>query len=72
MSTLPIGKIELIAWYYIRNNYEDATQERNVPAALKYLIRNFSSKVFNSKILSIKQDLDLRYCSVDNEKLYRN
>lgn len=50
---------ELIAWYFIRTNYESKKHGYNVPSALKYLIRNFSMKIFQSKILSIKQDLDL-------------
>ena len=51
--------IELLAWWFVRNHYENTNKQKNVPAALKYLIRNFSMKLFKSKFLSIKLDLDL-------------
>ena len=49
--------IELLTWWFVRNYYENT--ESYVPPALKQLIRNFSMKVFESKFLSIKLDLDL-------------
>ena len=39
--------------------FHEVSIRRNVPAALKYLITNFSMKLFNSKFLSMKIDLDL-------------
>ena len=59
MSTSQANKIELIVWWFTRQNYENHKQHGNVPAALKYLIRNFASKIFNSNILSMEQDYDL-------------
>ena len=49
---------ELISWHFIRNNYENI-HNKNVPAALKYLVCNFSMKVFRSNILTMQQDLGL-------------
>ena len=51
--------IELLTWWFVRNHYENNNKQKNVPAALKYLIRNFSMKIFKPKFLSIKLDLDL-------------
>ena len=58
MST-SVSKTELIVWNYIRNHFENQDQRKNVPTALKYLIRNFLRKIFNSSILSFHQDVDL-------------
>ena len=43
----------------MRNNYENQEKGKNVPSALKYLIRNFSMKSFSSNIMTLKQDLNL-------------
>lgn len=67
-------KSELIAWFFIRTNYENQKHGTNVPTSLKYLVRNFSMKVFQSNILSIKQDMQLiqflsNVLSIKNSKL---
>ena len=49
--------IELLVWWFVRNHYENT--QRYFPVALKYLIKNFSMKIFQSKLLTIKLDLDL-------------
>ena len=59
MAKSQTNKSELITWCYVRNNYENQTKGQNVPSALKYLIRNFSMKSFNSNIITFKQDLNL-------------
>ena len=53
------SKMEMITWWFVRNHYEDEQKSMTVPVALKYLIRNFSKKIFNSKMLSNGQALDL-------------
>ena len=59
MSASKVNEVDLIVWWFIRNYYENKKRGRNVPLALKYLIKNFSKNAFSSKILSIKQDYDL-------------
>ena len=58
MSSSPTNVLELITSHYVRNNYEKEYNQ-NVPMALKYLILQFSNKVFSRKLLSNKQDLGL-------------
>ena len=59
MATSQPTTFDMITWWFVRNYFEQTDKGRNVPAALKYLMRNFSSKIFNCNILSMKQDLDL-------------
>ena len=47
----------MIAWFFIRVHYESHKNGRNVPLALKYLIRNSSKKTLDPTILSFQQDL---------------
>ena len=51
------NELELIVFHYNRMQYE-SKYNMNVPVALKYIMIQFSNKIFSSKILSIKQDLD--------------
>ena len=52
------SQLELLIWWFIRNSYEK-NQKQNVPVTLKYVISKFSARIFQSKILSFKQDLTL-------------
>ena len=49
--------LELLLFNFNRTEYEQKYNE-NIPMALKYLMIQFSKKIFPSKILSFKQDLD--------------
>ena len=59
MATTTKNKIELISWWFIHEHYEKSKESFTVPSAIKYLIRNFSMKVFSSSILTFEQDLKL-------------
>ena len=49
--------LELLLSHFNRNEYEQK-YNNNILVALKYLMIQFSKKIFASKILSVKQDLD--------------
>ena len=53
-----MNNIEMITWWFARCHYENKAKGLNIPAALKYLIRNFLFNIFNSKILTMKQNLN--------------
>ena len=57
MSSSTKDKLQLIIYNFSRNNYEDPTKN-HVSIALKNIIIQFTKKIFESKILSFKQDID--------------
>eukprot|EP01084_Bolivina_argentea_P140207 246565_1 len=50
--------LELIIWYYIRNEYENKFNQINIPLQLKYLIVSFSKYIIGSKLLTFKEDIE--------------
>ena len=58
MSTMKNDKIKLMTWWFIRAKYEQYHKDFVFPDSLKYLIRDFSSKAFDTTILSLKQDIE--------------
>ncbi len=59
MSTTTSVDLELIVWFYIRNEYESKFNKINIPIALKYLIVSFVKHVIGSKLLTLKEDIEL-------------
>ena len=62
MSTTPTTatmNIELMCWWYVRNHYEQLKNVRIFPSSIKYIIRKYMMNIFISKILTMRQDLDL-------------
>ncbi len=50
--------LELIVWHFIRNKYENKSNQINVPMPLKYLIVSFSKQIIGSQLLTVKEDID--------------
>ena len=51
--------IEFLVFNWIRTHIEYPTNIKHIPSAIKYLIHKFTKKCFDTKILTIKEDLDL-------------
>ncbi len=58
MSASQTEDLELIMWYYIRNEYENKFLKINVPNPLKYLMLSFSKRIIGSKLLTVKEDME--------------
>ena len=54
MAAKKQNELELIVYNFVRNNYEEKSNI-NVPIALKYVMMQFSAKIFQSKILSFQE-----------------
>jgi len=50
-------KLEQIVWNYIRNNYENKFNQKNVPMDLKFTILSFAKQIIGSKFLTNKEDM---------------
>ena len=51
--------VELLAFNFTRNHYENKYNKQYLPIALKYVIIQFSKRVIASKLLTLKDDLAL-------------
>ncbi len=58
MSIKKHTNLELIIFYYIRNEYENKFNTIYVPISLKYLILSFTKYIIGSSLLTIKQDIN--------------
>ena len=52
-------KMHLITGCFVREQYEQQENAQEVPNDIKQMITAFSTKIFNTKILSMKQDYEL-------------
>ena len=49
---------ELIAWNFVREQYETQFNKRHIPVALKYIILKFCKQIIGCNLLTFKEDLD--------------
>merc|ERR1712228_397346 len=49
--------VEKIVWHFIRNEYEEKYDRRDVPLSLKYLTMQFSKRMIGCSMLTIEEDL---------------